>query len=205
MEAFKNRRVLFYDFETTGLPLWREPDDHPGQPHIVELYAELCEGRERRAVLHLIAKPEGWSIPAEVVAIHRMDDAYAQTYGVSEKLIAATLLALSRQAHVRCAHNESFDARIMQIALARYQPAALPEWKAGRTFCTCDAATEILKLPPTDKMLAKGITKPKRASLVEAFAGLVPDKTFEETHRAEHDVWAMQQVYFELMRMKEAA
>jgi DNA polymerase-3 subunit epsilon len=205
MEAFTTRRVLFYDFETTGLPLWRESDDYPGQPHIVELYAELCEGSEQRSVLHLIAKPEGWTIPAEVTAIHGMDDAYATAFGVSEKLIAAALLALSRQAHIRCAHNESFDSRIMQIALARHQPAALPEWCAGRAFCTCDAATEVLKLPPTEKMVAKGINKPKRASLGEAFNGLVPDKSFQETHRAAHDVWAMQQVYFELMRMKEAA
>ena len=28
--------ILFFDTETTGLPLWREPSDHPDQPNTGE-------------------------------------------------------------------------------------------------------------------------------------------------------------------------
>lgn len=41
--------ILFYDTETNGLPLWREPSNHPGQPHITQLAAELCDADSGRA------------------------------------------------------------------------------------------------------------------------------------------------------------
>ena len=30
-------RLLMFDTETTGLPLWKDPSDHPDQPHLVQL------------------------------------------------------------------------------------------------------------------------------------------------------------------------
>lgn len=35
--------ALFYDNETNGLPLFKEPSNHPGQPHIVQLAAVLVD------------------------------------------------------------------------------------------------------------------------------------------------------------------
>lgn len=28
---------LVFDTETTGLPIWKEPSDHPDQPHVVDI------------------------------------------------------------------------------------------------------------------------------------------------------------------------
>ena len=35
--------AIFYDTETTGIPLFSEPSEHPGQPHIVQLAACLVD------------------------------------------------------------------------------------------------------------------------------------------------------------------
>lgn len=51
--------IIFYDTETTGLPLWREPSEHPDQPHIVEI-----------ASMNALIRPDGWTISPEAAAIH---------------------------------------------------------------------------------------------------------------------------------------
>lgn len=40
--------VLFYDTETNGLPLWSEPSEHPDQPHITQLAAEITKLTDRQ-------------------------------------------------------------------------------------------------------------------------------------------------------------
>lgn len=69
------------------------------------------------------------------------------------------------------AHNLQFDLRIMRIAMLRAgltkerlaeMDAALP-----KGFCTCNASTPIVNLPPTPKMVAAGFNKPKQAKLSE--------------------------------------
>ena len=59
--------ALFFDTETTGLPLFKEPSEHPDQPHLVQLAASLVD-LDTRAVLSsidVIVKPDGWTIPDE--------------------------------------------------------------------------------------------------------------------------------------------
>lgn len=60
--------ILFYDTETSGLPLFHEPSEHPDQPHIVQLGACLVDPDTRRVIstIDLIVRPDGWEIPAEV-------------------------------------------------------------------------------------------------------------------------------------------
>lgn len=66
------RTACFFDTETTGLPLFKEPSEHPGQPHIVQLGACLVDldSREVLSTLDVMIKPDGWLIPDKVDAIH---------------------------------------------------------------------------------------------------------------------------------------
>mgnify|MGYP000116575521 FL=1 len=43
-------RVVFFDTETSGLPLFKLPSEHPDQPHIVQLGACLVDIDTRKVL-----------------------------------------------------------------------------------------------------------------------------------------------------------
>lgn len=195
-------RALIYDTETTGLPLWNDPSDDPRQPHIVQLAAMLVDLDAQKTIssLDLIIAPDGWSIPPEMTAIHGIEDTYARQVGVLEELALSAFMALWLKADVRIAHNESFDARIVRIALKRHMsdaPAKLhDDWKAGKAECTQKMSTPILALPPTDKMMKAGFGhKYKSANLREAYKFFY-QTDFDGAHSAMADAQACAAVYY---------
>ncbi|WP_422096852.1 exonuclease domain-containing protein [Variovorax sp.] len=203
--------AFFYDTETTGLPLFKEPSEHPGQPHIVQLGACLVDLDTRvvHSTLDVIVKPEGWDIPDEVAAIHGITTELgaavgvpeAEAVGVPEAEAVGVFLAMWQRAACRIAHNESFDARILRIALMRHFPACEGEqawadvWKAGVAQCTQLISTPILKLPPTEKMKRAGFLKHKSANLGEAYQHFT-GKPLVGAHSAIVDVRACMDVFF---------
>ncbi len=115
------KTILFYDTETNGLPLWSIPSSDPSQPYIVQLAAELCI-EETGAVLgaiDLLIRPEGWVIPLEITAINGITTDQAEQFGVPVKAALDSFLELWCNANLRCGHNESFDMRMMRIAIMR--------------------------------------------------------------------------------------
>lgn len=195
--------ALFYDCETSGLPLFKEPSEHPGQPHIVQLGAALVDLDTRRvhSALDVVVRPEGWDIPDDVAAIHGIDTALATAVGVPEPEAVGMLLSMWYRAACRVGHNEQFDARIVRIALMRHFPTHEGErnladlWKAGPAKCTQLISTPILKLPPTEKMRAVGRFHHKSANLGEAYAHFM-GKPLEGAHSAMVDVRACIDVFF---------
>jgi DNA polymerase-3 subunit epsilon len=81
--------ILAYDTETTGLPDFKNPSDAPQQPHIVQFGAMLINPitEQPMASVNLIVRPEGWTIPDEVAAIHGITQDVAMAVGVSETLV----------------------------------------------------------------------------------------------------------------------
>lgn len=55
---------ICYDTETTGLPLFKEPSDHPGQPRVTQLAAELFDDATGATIasMDVIIRPDGWTI-----------------------------------------------------------------------------------------------------------------------------------------------
>lgn len=189
--------LLFYDTETTGLPLWSEPSGGDDQPHIVQLAAALVDEGERRveSMINLVVRPLEWDIPDEVVKIHGIDAEVAYRIGVDEPLVVQTFFELFDRSDVRVAHNERFDARILRIALKRYLPESADAWKAGDAYCTQSRSTPIVKEPPTDAMMAAGRKHHKTASLQDAYK-FFTGKTFKNAHNGLADVRACIAVYF---------
>lgn len=188
---------LFYDTETTGLPLFKEPSEHPGQPHIVQLAACLVdlETRELLNSLDVIIRPDGWVIPDDVAKIHGITTERAIDEGVPEATAIAAFMDMWAGC-LRIAHNEQFDARILRIALMRFESEAVADnWKAGQSECTAKLATPIVKCPPTEKMIKAGFNKYKTASLGEAYRHFM-GSDFENAHSAMADVRACMDVYF---------
>lgn len=191
-------RALFYDTETSGLPLFHEPSEDPRQPHIVQLGA-LVVDLDTRKVIHaidLIVCPSGWQIPADVSAIHGITHEHACDVGLAEPAVLNILRDLHARCDIRIGHNESFDARIVRIAHKRFHTdGATEEWSNAPARCTQALSTPILKLPPTPKMLAAGRTHHKSANLREAYQHFM-GKPLEGAHSAMADARACMDVWF---------
>jgi DNA polymerase III subunit epsilon len=209
--------ALVFDTETTGLPLFNEPSEDPRQPHIVQLAALLVDLETRRQIssMDVIVRPNGWTIPDEVAAIHGITTEHAMDVGVPEEMALEMLLAMwgAEQAtpRLRIAHNEGFDARIVRIAMKRHvdpnhntEVAPSDTWKAGRAECTQLLSTPILKLPPTPKMRAAGRFHHKSANLSEAYKHFT-GKELVNAHSAMADVQACTEVYFAIKAPAEVA
>lgn len=191
--------IMFYDFETSGLPLFDKPSEDPGQPHIVQAAAVLVDDADRKIVgqFEAVAYPLGWDIPDEVAKIHGITTERAWQTGIQEEVITQMVHQFWKVAAVRVAHNESFDARIMRIAMMRsgLNAADLEEYKSAPAECTQRLSTPILNLPPTDRMLAAGRRGAKSANLTEAFEHFTGRKMVG-AHGAMADCLACMEVYF---------
>lgn len=184
--------LFFYDTETTGLPLWKEPSEAEGQPHIVQLAAKLVdsESRELIASMDVIIRPDGWTIPAEVIAVHGITNEHALAVGISEADALDHMFGLWQLAQTRIGHNESFDARIVRIASKRFAaPELIEDWKEGQAECTGKITRPILQMEPKTRF---GFKMPKLAEAYEYFTG----KPLENAHNAMADVDACIAVYF---------
>lgn len=198
--------ALFYDTETTGLPDFKAPSEAEHQPHIVQLCGVLVDLDTRTPIsmLDVIVRPEGWEIPAEISAIHGIDNDLANAVGVSEKTAIELFMQLWRgPGQVRIAHNEQFDARILRIGLKRHfnlgdETQLADEWKSGISKCTARMSTPIINLPPTPKMIAANMRKPKTPNLGEAYKHFTGND-LENAHSAFADTMACVQVYFGIL------
>lgn len=193
--------AFFFDTETTGLPVWNEPSESENQPHIVEVAAKLINvaTREVLATLNTIVKPDGWVIPDEVAAIHGITTEKALAEGRPEAEVLTEILSMWRQANFRVAHNQSFDERIVRIAIKRFKSEEVAEeWKAGEKQCTGLITKPLMQMLPKNKF---GYKMPKLEEAFEHYTG----KKLEGAHRAIADVDACIDVYFAVLEQHAAA
>lgn len=192
--------ILFYDTETTGLPDFRARSHDPKQPHLVEIALLVCDddGTELRHWCHLV-RPDGWVITEENTKNHNITHEQAMAEGIPEDMAVALWLLARTQAEIRVAHNNAFDDRILRIAMTRAGVARnIVEFLESQpSFDTCRASTKLVNLPPTEKMLAAGMTTPKAPKLEEAYRFFF-NAPMEGAHRALTDVRACAKIYFHL-------
>jgi DNA polymerase-3 subunit epsilon len=194
--------ILFYDTETTGFYDDRLPPDHDGQPHLVQLAALLTEddGTDVMSV-SLVVNP-GVPIPTRASDVHGITTDIAQARGVAPAAAVHLFGHLYNLADLIVAHNVKFDKGIMEVAATRRHGKPFELIKP--TFCTMEAATPVVNLPPTERMLAAGFNKPKPPKLEECIAHFFGE-ALEGAHDAMIDVTACRRVFFHLKTMKEAA
>ena len=191
--------ALFYDTETTGLPDFRAPSESAHQPHIVQLAALLVDMDTRETIqsMDVIIRPDGWTIPDEVAAVHGITTQHALDVGIPESMAVSMFMELWSGRN-RVAHNQQFDARIVRIALMRHvDTQAADIWKEGAAECTAIMATPICQLPPTAKMVRAGFNKFKTPNLGEAYRHFTGND-LQNAHSAMADVLACRDVYFSI-------
>lgn len=181
--------ILFYDKETTGLPLWKEPSEDPKQPHIVECAALLVDAETRKTVssMSVVIRPDGWEIPAEVSAVHGITTEVASKVGIDEATALDVFLDLHSRAQVRVAFNESFDARIVRIAMKRFgfNDEDADKYKDAPAQCAMRMASPLVGLG-------------KFPNLGEAYQHFF-SKPLEGAHSALIDAQACRDIYFALL------
>lgn len=194
--------VLFFDTETTGFFQDRLPVDHPDQPYIVQLAAQLChDDGEPVAGFSLIVDPGigEISIPARASEVHGITDEIAVQFGVSAVSALSMFTHLYQRADLVCAHNIKFDRGVIEAAISRHYRKVMPLRKP--LFCTMEAATPIINLPPTERMIAAGFNKPKPPKLEECIKHFFGED-FEDAHDAMADVIACRRVYLHLKTLE---
>jgi DNA polymerase-3 subunit epsilon len=198
---------VVWDTETTGLPLFNLRSTDPRQPLVVQIaMLMLADDGSETSMASLIVRPEGWTVPEDVTAIHGISHERAMDEGVSENLAALLFVDLQARASLRVAHNESFDRRIMRIAMTR---AGVPRdvieaIEARPSFCTCKAAQPIIRLPPTERMVATGRTGAKPPKLEECIRFFFNEE-LAGGHDALIDARACARVYRAIIAIDSAA
>lgn len=198
--------ILFFDTETTGFFQDRLPVDHPDQPYIVQLAAQLCEDDGAPlAGFCFIVDPgigNGVDIPERAAQVHGITNERAVQFGMSAEFALSAFTHLYQRADLVCAHNIKFDRGVIEAAISRHYKKVMPLRKP--LFCTMEAATPIINLPPTEKMKAVGFDKPKPPKLEECIRHFFGEE-LDGAHDAMVDVTACRRVYLHLRTLAAAA
>lgn len=195
---------LFFDTECSNLPDWRSPSDDPRQPHLLQLAYILAEedGTEVETFSTLVKPYPGCIIGEEAFKAHGITIRKANAEGMDGKEVADRFYAMVFKAERLIGHNVTFDIRMMRIHSAKAHGF---KWEAPIPyFCTMRAATPILNLPPTPKMIAAGFNKPKAPNLGECIKHFFNEE-LTGAHDALVDVRACKRVYHAITDLRKAA
>lgn len=189
-------KVTFFDTETTGLPVWKEPSGSENQPHLVQLGLIVADIQTEEEIyrLDVIIKPDGWIIPDEVAEIHGITTEQALDEGIDEPWAVSQLITLC-EGNLRVCHNRTFDQRIIRIALKRYFDQTIQEeWASKDDFdCTMLMAKPIMELPPRGRW---GYRNPTLVAALKHFTG----EDLPDAHTAMADTEACMKIWFAMTR-----
>lgn len=189
--------ILGYDTETTGLPLWHDPSDDPRQPHVIQLAMILFDmgGREVSRWAGLVKPGADATMAPEAFAAHGITLERARDEGIEPGEAFDRFAEMVAAAKLMVGHNESFDRRMMRITAARHRGF---KWEPPiPSFCTLYKSKFIMKLPPTEKMMAAGIRAFKSPNLGECIRHFF-DEDLVGAHDALADVEGCMRVFWHL-------
>lgn len=187
---------LFFDTETTGLPIKGERSFHPDQPCVVQLACILTDydGNEIDRYVTLV-KPVRF-MSEDAFAVHGISYDDAMQNGECIENVAERFIGLAEQADYFCGHNIKFDKKMIRIMLCQAGRAEDAERLADfDTACTMWESMKELKLPRTDGK--KGNKWPKLSECMYHFFG----QELANAHDAEADIEATKKVFFHLKSM----
>lgn len=183
---------LFFDTETTGLPLnYNAPiEDLNNWPRLVQLaWAVYDENAEEQTGVNCIIKPEGFLIPEEASRVHGITTEKANREGLPLAEVLKDFADAVRNAKLLVAHNISFDEKIIGAEFLR-KNIAHDLFETVR-FCTMKESTDFCQLPGN-----YGDYKwPRLSELHEKLF----NKNFANAHDALADVNACARCFFELI------
>lgn len=182
---------LIFDTETTGLPQFNVPFDHPAQARIVQLGCILLDSEfEEVASYSSLIYPKDWTIQPDAQAKHNISIEQCKQYGLPIEAALDVFDAFCERSDKIVAFGLKFDAHLMDVEQTlRKGFTNRYEWtKDG--ICVMLESTNVCKLPhATNKY--RGYKWPK---LQEAYEFMFHE-TFEDAHDALADCRATARVF----------
>ena len=177
---------LIFDTETTGFARFKDPWEHPDQPHIVQIAARLVENDklygEFQAIVNTgVASSEG------ALKTHGITEEVRKRVGISILEASRAFAMLLDKSDRLVAHNMKFDI-ILVGAMFHRSGLSTVQFIRRPKFCTMHALTPIMTLPGP----RGGYKWPK---LEEAYKAYVDPDGFEGAHDAMADVIACEQIF----------
>lgn len=188
-------KYLFFDTETTGLPLnYKAPaTDLNNWPRLVQLAYTVYDAEENElARVNRIIKPKGFSIPTEVSKLHGITQERAMQEGINLSDALIEFNEWVNRSNVLVAHNIAFDEKIMGAEFIRNKISDSIE--GAKKICTMQASTDYCRIPGP-----YGYKWPNLQQLHMTLFGL----GFGDAHNATADVDATVKCFFELKRLGE--
>lgn len=173
--------LLFFDFETTGLPGPRVPV-YPVQ---LAWILNDATGVTRESGDFLI-QPEGWEIPESATKVHGITTDIAREFGHPLSTVLDLFSAASTRAGRLVAHNVNFDRQILLDCYARAgRQDDFHRTAHAAVFCTMRAAATMCGI------------RSGRIGLSAAFARFIGSR-LEGAHNAAADTRACLQLFYAL-------
>lgn len=190
--------ILFFDCETTGLIDFKADLLEPHQPRIVQLAAVLTEDDGTHIEeMNVIIKPDGWTVPDEVIALHGITTQRCEAEGIPMPEALARFNGMKAKCTARAAYNISYDKKMLAREAGAYGIAHSSEGIASH--CVMMMSRPICQIPNIGK---KGIKNPKLSEAYRHFFGC----DFDGAHDAMNDVIAAMAIFFKIQELqKEAA
>lgn len=190
-----NKQYLFFDTETTGLPLsWSAPlTDFANWPRLVQLAwsAYSADGVHIKSESAIVL-PDGFEIPKAASDIHGITTERARREGESLLLVLKNFHDQILKADILIGHNISFDEKVVGVEFLRLDlPRITPPRKR---VCTMLSSTRHCEIPSAG---CGGFKWPKLTELHQKLFGC----EFDGAHDAGFDVAATVKCFWKLEQL----
>ena len=193
--------TLFFDTETTGLPIDRRVpalQNEVNWPQLVSLSWSLWNSGECVKKASHVIHPQGWTITADSIKYHGITQEYAEKNGSD----LTEVLMEFRADVMRCdrivAHNMEFDKNVVFHAFAwhlKKDPRRF--WPEAAEFCSQTMAKGELKLPfAYAKAYANASDPYKMPGLDELYTATFNEPAPPAAHSSARDVEVLEKIYW---------
>lgn len=135
------------DTETSGLPDYKLPAEHPSQPYVAEFGMWLLDSNlEIETKYHAYIKPEGWVMEDGASKINGLKTDFLMEKGIPIAEVLDVYEDTIKGGRIIVAHNAQFDCKMMRGAFRRLNRPDLFEQTPN--LCTMRALTDVCKIPP---------------------------------------------------------
>lgn len=186
---------LFLDTETTGLPLFNQPSEDPGQPRIASIAMILTDDVGKiKSQFYSLIKRDGWEVDQFITDLTGITNEDLDAYGISMKSAWGIFCHMAKRAGTLVCHNDSFDRKMLKIEARRLGlEGDIEELVNLAKECTLRQTINICQLPKPDGK--KGFKWPKLEESYRTMFG----KDFEGAHNALTDTIACKEIFFAVL------